>query len=72
MPGGWRRGLAVSILIVTLVSGVILGGRSDPPSGDGQVTLARLRWGPIFAASAAAASAPRGITTTRAPSSTSR
>jgi hypothetical protein len=47
MRVGWRpAGLAVTIATAAIViSGAVLIGRSDPPSGDGQVTLARLRWG---------------------------
>src|SRR5687767_13718200 len=47
MRGGWRpAGLAVTIATAAIVIGsAILIGRSAPPSGEGQVTLARLRWG---------------------------
>ena len=44
MPGWGRTGLAVSIACVAL-SATGLTSRPDPMPGDGQVTLARLRWG---------------------------
>lgn len=47
MRVAWRRAaLAISIAgTVLLISGEVVTGRSGPPPGDGQVTLARLRWG---------------------------
>src|SRR5688500_19928836 len=46
MPGRRRTWLAVLIATAALVvSSGVLAGRSDPLPGDGQISLARLRWG---------------------------